>query len=167
MSFPYDQLTDDERVLVEEHPHWKTMLLPLAGSSLVLIACGWLAALTAGTELQQVAWIALGVLAAAAALHGLGTWLRRCCTHFVITDARVMFREGVLARNAMNIPLSRIASVRTEIDLNDRLFGCGSLVIESLSDQPLRFTDIPAVDDVHTALYQAVDGSTDHIVAIA
>lgn len=165
MPYPYSQLADGERVLEHQHPHWKKLLpsgLILAPS---LLGCGYLAALAVDTPVREPAWIALGVLAAALVLwFGLLPWLRWRSTHFVITSDKVMFREGLVARAGMNIPLSRVNSVRFEHDLNDRLFGCGTLIIESASDEPLEFDDIPAVEDVHTLLYRAADGDLDHPV---
>lgn len=161
MAYPQENLTSDEHVLAEQHPHWKVLLLPTLAAAASAAGCGYLAALAAGTPIQHAAWIALAALAAAAVLRFvLAPWLRWKTTHFVVTTDRVMFREGVVSRTGMNIPLSRIASVRVEIDLNDRLFGCGTLLIESQSEQPLRFSDIPAVEDVHTLIYQAVDGTS-------
>jgi hypothetical protein len=34
--------------------------------------------------------------------------------------------------------------------------GCGTLVIESASDEPLEFDDIPQVERVHSLLHQDV-----------
>jgi len=161
MSYPYDQLTDEETVLVRQHPHWKTLLLPLLTATAIVAGCGYLAVLAADTPLQPAAGLALAVLATVAALwFGLAPWLRWRTTHFVLTTQRVMCREGVISRSGMNIPLSRVSSVSTEIDLNDRLFGCGSLLVESSSEQPVRFDDIAHVERVHTLLYQAIDGDT-------
>lgn len=167
MAYPYSQLAEHERVLEHQHPHWK-MLIP-SGLILVpsLLGCGYLAALAADTPIRTTAWPALGVLAAVLAVwFGLLPWLRWTSTHFVVTTDKVMFREGVVSRAGMNIPLARINSVRFEHDLNDRLFGCGTLIIESASDEPLEFDDIPAVEDVHTLLYQAADGDIDHLPAL-
>ena len=166
MAYPHDQLTDGETVLVQQHPHWKVLLLPLLSAAGIVAACGYLAALTADTPIRQVAWITLATLGGIGLLwFALAPWLRWKTTHFVVTSTRVMCREGVLTRTGMNIPLSRVSSVSTEIDLNDRLFRCGSLLIESQSEQPVRFTDIPAVEDVHTLIYQVMDGDTDHLTA--
>lgn len=164
MRYPYNHLTNGETVLVHQHPHWKTLIPPGLATLVVVAGCAYLAALAAGSQLQPVAWIALGVVAAVAvAWFGLGRWLRWKTTHFVLTTDQIMFREGILSRTGMNIPLHRIASVQTEIDLNDRLFGCGTLVVESASAEPLRFNDIPAVEHTHTLLNHAIDGTTEHL----
>ncbi len=151
MSYPFDQISDDETVLVHSHQHWKCLILPGMGGGLVLTAA---AALTAAVPAEAA------LVVVAAAVIGLvvlvmAPVVRWKTTHFVVTDQKVMFREGVLRRSGMNIPVRRITSVRYEHDLNDRIFGCGSLIVEAMSEEPLTFTDIPNVEAVHNLLYDA------------
>jgi len=40
--------------------------------------------------------------------------------------------------------------------LFERMFGVGTLVMESASDDPLEFEDIPGIEEVHALLYQEV-----------
>ncbi len=81
-------------------------------------------------------------------------------THFVVTTRRVLVREGVLTRHGMDIPMSRINSVRFRHNIIERMLGCGTLIIESASDEPLEFDDIPQVERVYTLLYQEVAHET-------
>jgi uncharacterized membrane protein YdbT with pleckstrin-like domain len=77
-------------------------------------------------------------------------------THFVITDRRVMFRHGLLTRSGIDVPLARINSVEFRHGLLDRIMGTGTLIIESASQDPLEFHEIPRVEQVHSLLYQEV-----------
>jgi uncharacterized membrane protein YdbT with pleckstrin-like domain len=77
-------------------------------------------------------------------------------THFVITDRRVMFRHGVMTRSGIDIPLARINSVEFRHGLLDRMVGTGTLIVESASQDPLEFHDIPRVEQVHSLLYHEV-----------
>jgi uncharacterized membrane protein YdbT with pleckstrin-like domain len=77
-------------------------------------------------------------------------------THFVITDRRVMFRHGLMTRSGIDIPVARINSVEFRHGLLDRLFRTGTLIIESASQDPLEFHDIPRVEHVHSLLYHEV-----------
>ena len=77
-------------------------------------------------------------------------------THFVITDRRVMFRHGLLTRSGIDIPLARINSVEFRHGLLDRMLRTGTLIIESASQDPLEFHDIPRVERVHSLLYHEV-----------
>ncbi|MBO0841364.1 MAG: PH domain-containing protein, partial [Sciscionella sp.] len=116
------------------------------------------AALVSATSWHAIAWIAIAVVVVAAVVwFTLAPLLRWRTTHFVVTTDRVMAREGIINRTGLDIPLSRINSVRFEHSLWDRLFGAGTLIIESASDDPLEFDDIPEVERVHTLLYREVD----------
>jgi hypothetical protein len=42
------------------------------------------------------------------------------------------------------------------------MFRTGTLIIESASDDPLSFDDIPRVERVHSLLYQEVSDSQDY-----
>jgi uncharacterized membrane protein YdbT with pleckstrin-like domain len=75
----------------------------------------------------------------------------------VLTTRRVLVREGILSRSGIDIPINRINTVQFRHSLIDRLLGCGTLVIESASDEPLEFDDIPQVEKVHSLLYYEVN----------
>lgn len=158
MAYPEELLSDGERVVFHRHPHWK-MLLPPALVLLITIALGgYLAFLADDLGWRNVAWILIA--AVATVLVGrlfLLPLVRWRTTHFIVTTDRVMARDGVLNRKGLDIPLTRINSVRFEHGLIDRMVGCGTLIIESASDEPLRFEDIPKVERVHSLLYREIN----------
>lgn len=162
MAYPDDLLSSGEHVVIHRHPHWKMLIFPVFWL-LVVVALGtYLAGLVVDQSWATIAWI---VLAAVGLV--LITWLtlaplmRWRTTHFIVTSDRVMAREGVFKRTGLDIPLSRINSVRFEHSLIDRVLGCGTLIIESASDEPLEFDDIPSVEKVHTMLYREVNDNPD------
>jgi membrane protein YdbS with pleckstrin-like domain len=67
-----------------------------------------------------------------------------------------MFRHGLLTRQGIDIPLARINSVEFRHGLFDRMLRTGTLIIESASQDPLEFHDIPQVERVHSLLYHEV-----------
>jgi uncharacterized membrane protein YdbT with pleckstrin-like domain len=114
--------------------------------------------LVAGSSWQSYGWIGLAVVG------GIGlVWLtlvpllRWRTTHFVLTNRRVMVREGILTRSGIDIPIDRINTVQFRHSLIDRIVGCGTLIIESASDEPLEFDDVPQVERVHSLLYYEVN----------
>lgn len=162
MAYPDDLLSSGEHVVIHRHPHWKMLIFPVFWL-LVVVALGtYLAGLVVDQSWATIAWIALTliglVLVAWLTLAPLVRWRT---THFIITSERVMAREGVFKRTGLDIPLSRINSVRFEHSLLDRVLGCGTLIIESASDEPLEFDDIPSVERVHTLLYREVNDNPD------
>ncbi|WP_112264773.1 PH domain-containing protein [Lentzea terrae] len=162
MAYPDDLLSSGEHVVIHRHPHWKMLIFPVFWL-LVVVALGtYLAGLVVDQPWATIAWIALAVIGLV-----LITWLtlaplmRWRTTHFIVTSDRVMAREGVFKRTGLDIPLSRINSVRFEHSLIDRVLGCGTLIIESASDEPLEFDDIPSVERVHSLLYREVNDNPD------
>jgi uncharacterized membrane protein YdbT with pleckstrin-like domain len=75
----------------------------------------------------------------------------------VVTNRRVLVREGVLTRTGFEIPMNRITSVQFRQTVLERMFGCGTLSVDSASDEPLDFADIPRVTQVYSLLYEASD----------
>ncbi|WP_330272535.1 PH domain-containing protein [Lentzea sp. NBC_00516] len=162
MAYPDDLLSSGEHVVIHKHPHWKMLIFPVFWL-LVVVALGtYLAGLVGDQSWAAVAWIALAVVGVVLILWLTLTPLARWrTTHFIITSDRVMYREGVFKRTGLDIPLARVNSVRFEHSFLDRLLGCGTLIIESASDEPLEFDDIPSVEKVHTMLYREVNDNPD------
>ncbi|GAA3540009.1 PH domain-containing protein [Amycolatopsis ultiminotia] len=160
MAYPDDLLSQNEHVVVHSHPHFKMLIFPFVGFLITVAAAIWLL-LVAGDApgpWNNVAMIAIGVVAIVLVVWlFLAPLVRWRTTHFIVTTDRLIAREGVLKRTGIDIPLSRINSVQFEHGLLDRVFGCGTLIIESASDEPLRFDDIPHVERVHTVIYREVN----------
>ncbi|MCE6999383.1 PH domain-containing protein [Saccharothrix sp. S26] len=158
MAYPDDLLSTGEHVVIHQHPHWKTLVVP----ALVLVVAvgggGWLAVLVSDFGWASIARVVLAVVVAVlVAWLALAPVIRWRTTHFIITSERVMYRIGVFKRTGLDIPLGRIDSIRFEHTLLDRVLGCGTLVIESASDEPLEFDDIGRVEKVHSMLYREIN----------
>ncbi len=157
MAYPDGLLVEGEQVVVHRHPHWRMLVVPVLVLLLVVGGTSFLAALVSAQSWAVWAWLGLAV--AGLALAGRFTVfpvVRWRTTHFVVTDRRVLVREGVLTRHGMDIPLRRISSVQVRNSLLERMLGSGTLVIESESDESLEFDDVPGVRRVHALLYNEV-----------
>ena len=165
MGYPQDTLAVDEQLVLHRHPHLKTLVLPFL--ALVVLTTGAVLAYRWSTraDISDTAETTVGVATGAVWLIGI-LWLfgwpvlRWATTHFVITDRRVMFRTGVITRTGIDIPLTRINTVQFRHGLIDRILRTGTLIIESASDDPLEFNDIPGVERVHSLLYDEVYDSS-------
>ena len=161
MGYPDNVLAPDERIVLHRHPHWKRLI----SAVLVLVVCTGVAVFVAAV-VEQTAWnqtaknVVLSVTGAIwmVLVGWLTLWpfLNWLTTHFVITDRRVMFRHGLLTRSGIDIPLARINSVEFRHGVIDRLMRTGTLIIESASQDPLEFYDIPRLEWVHSLLYHEV-----------
>jgi uncharacterized membrane protein YdbT with pleckstrin-like domain len=161
MGYPDNALAAGEQVVIHRHPHWKRLILPVLALLLVtaLAAVGsgfvnstqW-AQLTKNI-LQGVIWGIWLTLIGWLTVWPFLTWLT---THFVVTNRRVMYRHGVLTRSGIDIPLARINSVEFRDKIFERMFRTGTLIIESASQDPLEFYNIPRLREVHALLYHEV-----------
>jgi uncharacterized membrane protein YdbT with pleckstrin-like domain len=154
VAYPDELLVEGERVVMHKHPHWKMLVVPVLALLLVVAIGSYLAALAGSQTWAHWAWLALAVV-------GLGLLIRFTVvpvarwrtTHFVVTTRRVLVREGVFTRRGIDIPLKRINSVQFRHTIFERIVGSGTLIIESASDEPLEFDDVPGVEKVHMLLY--------------
>ncbi|HVH24260.1 MAG TPA: PH domain-containing protein [Pseudonocardia sp.] len=161
MAYPDELLVEGEQVVVHRHPHWKKIILPVLALLLVAGLGSYLAALVSAQTWSSWGWVVLvGLCLALVGWLTVIPVIRWRTTHFVVTNRRVLVREGVLTRQGIDIPMSRINSVRFRHNLLERMLGCGTLVIESASDEALEFDDIPNVERVYTLLYQEVAHET-------
>lgn len=141
------------------HPHWKTLVVP------VLLTFVVVAVLLVGEVLipgNKWAGIERLVLAAVAIVL-LMWWLMYPIlvwrtTVYEVTTRRMRLRDGILTRNGRDIPLSRITDVSFRKGLLDRLVGSGTLVVESAGEHgELALTAIPHVERVSALLFQLVE----------
>jgi membrane protein YdbS with pleckstrin-like domain len=155
----YDSLAAGEEPVLILHPHWKTLVRPIALTFLVV------AALLAGEVVIPSGRTAdaerLGLAVVAIVL--LMWWLtypllRWRTTVYELTSRRMRLRDGIIARHGRDIPLSRITDVSYRKGPLDRLLGCGTLVVESAGEHgEIRLTEIPHVERVQSTLFQLVE----------
>ncbi|MBO0864530.1 MAG: PH domain-containing protein [Mycobacterium sp.] len=161
MGYPDKALADDEQVVLHRHPHWKRLIGAVIVLLLATAVASFVAAVVNSTDWEQTAknvifaviWAIWLVVVGWLTLWPYLSWVT---THFVITDRRVMFRHGVLSRSGIDIPLARINSVEFRHGFVDRIVRTGTLIIESASQDPLEFYDVPRVEQVHALLYHEV-----------
>lgn len=159
MAYSPKGLAQDERIVLDLHPHWKALVAPVIILLLTCAVSGFgLAAVPEG-DWQGRARVAVGAAAAGVLL----AWvvvpvLRWRTTHFVVTDRRVLMRSGVLARQGRDVPLSRINDITFSHTVLERVLGCGTLVIESAGERgQVTLADIPRVEEVQRTVYELVE----------
>jgi uncharacterized membrane protein YdbT with pleckstrin-like domain len=153
MAYPKKLLSEDERVVLETHPHWKTLVVPFLELLVVLAVAGFLLA-----QDWWPRWITV-VIALLFALVLFGVpFLRWRTTLFVITNRRVVTRAGILTRTGRDVPLNRINDVTFSENLLERVLRCGTLVVESAGERgQVVLTDIPRVAEVQHQLYELTE----------
>jgi uncharacterized membrane protein YdbT with pleckstrin-like domain len=159
MAYPQKKLNPDETVALDSHPHWWFLVEPLASLvGAVLLGIVVLAKTDAGSNLRKVSqWIDIVLLVGTSGWL-LGRYLRWSTIHFVITSQRLIYREGLLARSGIEIPLERVNNVNFTQGFVERILGAGNLLIESGGeDGQQRFTDIRHPEDVQNLIHTQME----------
>lgn len=163
MGFDRSLAAGEEAVMILR-PHWKTLVRPILLTFVVV------AVLLAGEVLIPVSKAAAAErLALAVVAIALIMWwlmyplLRWRTTVYELTNRRMRLRDGIVARNGRDIPLSRITDVSFRKGPLDRLLGSGTLIVESAGEHgQLRLTEIPDVERVQATLFQLVEDERAH-----
>ena len=159
MTYPRRLLNDHETVTVEVHPHWWFLWAPCVALLLSIVAAiATLRFTDADTATRTVAgWASIAALAISA------TWLvvryaKWLTTHFVITNRRIIFRAGLLAKRGVEIPIDRVNTVHFSQGVFERLVGAGDLLIESGGESgQQRFTDIRQPDRIQRVIHAEIE----------
>ncbi len=157
VTYPDDLLVDGERVAWHDHPHWSTQLRPAAAFPLTAAVCCFLAAAVRLQPWAPLAWLVVGLLGAVVVLRCTVLPLARWrVTHIVVTDRRLLVREGLMSRQGLDIPIDRIGSVRVRCTPFERLVGCGTLIVDTGDAEPMRFRDVGRVERVQARLHREI-----------
>ncbi|GAA4593226.1 hypothetical protein GCM10023107_26180 [Actinoplanes octamycinicus] len=109
--------------------------------------------------------IGLGLVAAIMLYHavryGVHPLIQWRCTHYVLTNERLLTQSGVLVRERRDLPLNRVNDHALTQSLLDRVFGTGTLVIDSIGEQTARLSGVPRAQQVQTRLYELIELSPD------
>ena len=161
MPYPKKNLNANETIALDMHPHWwyfAEAAFALLGSIVLGII---VATQTDGDTNARKA----GTIVALALLVGTALWLvvrylKWITTNFVITSHRLIFRQGVVAKSGIEIPLERVNNVNFSQSVFERMLGAGDLLIESGGeDGQQRFTDIRKPDKVQNLIHAQAEGA--------
>jgi uncharacterized membrane protein YdbT with pleckstrin-like domain len=78
-------------------------------------------------------------------------------TYFVFTSHRLIYRQGVVSRDGVEIPLERVNNVNFTQSVVERMLGVGDLLIESGGkDGQQKFTDIAQPERVQNIIHSTI-----------
>ena len=161
MAFSGKLLAEGEGVVLDLHPHWKTAVAPITVLLAVIGAGAFLLAWMPDGSLHQTGQIAVVVVGLGLLwTYSLLPLLRWRTTHFVVTDRRVLVRQGIVARSGRDVPLTRINDITFSHTVLERALGCGTLVVESAGERgQVVLSAVPAVEKVQRRLYELVEAT--------
>jgi uncharacterized membrane protein YdbT with pleckstrin-like domain len=144
MSYIQRVLQPGETVVHEARLH---PLIFLPALFLLLIA---LALLVASTQFaDQKIIIGLEAAAAMFGLLALASWvraaIRRATTELAVTDRRVIYKSGLLARHTLEMNRSKVESVDVDQSILGRIFSFGTIIVRGTggSLEPIRLISDP------------------------
>lgn len=157
VAYPDDLLVEGERVALYSHPHWRTCVGPAAVFLFAVAVAAFVAAVVRLQAWAPLGWLVLAVLATAVvARYTVMPLMRWRSTHLVVTNHRLLVREGVFSRSGIDVPIGRVDSVRTRRTLGERLAGCGTLLVDAGGEEPMRFAEVPDVERVQALLHREI-----------
>jgi len=150
-------LNDGESVILGMRQHPKALFLPLLALVALLAFAVVVQRLVDQEIVTLVAWVIAGVGILWYVVRPFLLWLT--AVH-AITDRRLITRWGIITRRGHDIPLHRISDVSLEINLIDRPFGCGTLIITNASTNGhVHLHDIPRVEKTKLLLHNLINGT--------
>lgn len=148
MAISKKLLNPGERLIVSTRQHPKALFGPIL-ALVVLLAVGVLAQVRLDDDgfqetLTYIVWVLALIGILWFTVRPFLVWLT---TVHAFTDRRLITRNGIITRRGHDIPLARVSDISIEINLIDRPFGCGSLLIADASTHGMvRLNDIPHVE---------------------
>ena len=156
MPFPRRLLNDHETMILDLHPHWWFF-----GSPLVALVASMFAGLAVLAQLDGILRTLVGYVVLAAIIVSTATLIVRLIkwrtTYFVVTSHRLIYRQGVVARDGVEIPLERVNNVNFSQSMFERLLGVGDLLVESGGqDGQQQFSDVAQPEKVQNIIHSTI-----------
>lgn len=150
MSISRKVLGEGEQVLHHTRTHWKALIVPVLIMAVFVAAAAFGVTLVPSGEYEGYVKLAIvGVAFLVVLIWTVWPFLVWIAESYMLTDQRLLTRQGVITRTGRDIPLGRINDVSHERDLIDRILGCGTLVIWSAGEKGrIELYDIPQVETV-------------------
>ena len=158
MSYVRKVLLPGERVIYETGLHWlvygRAVLIFLVALALA-VGAGY-----APSDSANLVLLLAGVTAVVGLLFFILAAIRRASTELAVTDQRVVFKRGIIARHTIEMNRSKVESVDVDQSLLGRICGYGTVRLrgtggtlepmETIAD-PLTFRSHITVEPVRQA----------------
>jgi uncharacterized membrane protein YdbT with pleckstrin-like domain len=158
VPFPRKLLNDGEEVVIDQRPHWSFLVGPVLAAIAVIVVA--VAILVAFPSAPGAVIVVILLCLAAAMVWLAGRYTRWASTSFVLTNSRIVYRTGVVARRGREIPLDRLNDISVHQSLLERLVGSGRLYLESAGAMGQEaFIGVPECVTVQKAIHQQLTQS--------
>jgi len=157
MAYPARLLSDGEHIEYETRPHWRVLLVPLLAFFLIVGVSAYLFGKVASNSEWQdgVRWLVFLLAAAAFSYWVIRPLIFWSTTLYVFTNRRIITRTGLVARHGRDMPLSRVNDVSFNHTVLERIFNCGTLMVESAGERgQLQIDNVPDVETLQREIYR-------------
>ena len=165
MALSQKLLSQDEIVVRHMHTHIKKLLPAIIVESILVIVAAvgsFYVPENARYWALPTIWIAVLLLSIPLILV---PWIKWITTTYTVTTKRVITRTGVIKRTGHDLPLTRISDIQIEKDFDDRIFGCGTLALQTSADDPLLLVDVQKVEkvqvEISNLIFHDIQGAID------
>lgn len=156
MPFPQRLIADNEDIVLDLHPHWWFFGPSSLGLGGALVLTLWVNSVLTGWLQTAATYVGLGmvIVCSAILIVELVKWRT---TYFVVTTDRVIYRQGVVARTGIEIPLKSISNVNFHQSVIERLLGVGDILVQSGGeDGEQTFSDISRPEEVQNIVNSCI-----------
>lgn len=154
-------LNENEELILDIHPHW-WYFAQSGGAAIAAVVAWYVGASRIDGGFMEWLPKGLGIVFALALVWVGWEYLQWRFTNFAVTNARVIYQEGLLSKKGVEIPLERVNNVNFSQTVIERILGAGDLLIESGGqDGQQRFTDIKRPQEVKKILLNHVQRRID------
>jgi membrane protein YdbS with pleckstrin-like domain len=120
------------------HPviYWRAILLLVI--AIILAVAAWYTA--DNQNLGLALRIAAAIFALLALSSALRAFIRRASTELAVTDQRVIYKTGLLARHTLEMNRAKVESVTVDQTVSGRLSGYGTVTVRGVGSafEPIR-----------------------------
>ena len=154
MTFSERNLTEGEHIITKFRPHWRLLFVPVGWVLLGLVAI-WVVYAVIPWENTTFQLVAMGLILIALIPLTLSPLITWWFTTYILTNARLVTRSGMIARHGVEIPLENINNVLFHQGPIERILKSGDLLVESAGESgQSRFRSIPQPEEFQTLLYK-------------
>jgi uncharacterized membrane protein YdbT with pleckstrin-like domain len=156
MPYPKQLVNQGENVVLDLRPHWWYFSKHIFTGIPLLILLVLL--FEVHGDVRKYSGAVYFVLLLVWALWLAYEYLQWRFTYFVVSDQRVVFRTGVVAKHGVEIPLERINNINFNQNIWNRVIGAGDLAIESAGREgQTTFDNVRHPDGVQQEIYRQME----------
>jgi uncharacterized membrane protein YdbT with pleckstrin-like domain len=125
-------LQPGETIVYMTKLHWLVYLWAISLLVISLILAVAASSTASSQNLSLAFWVAALIFVLLALSSALRAFIRRATTELAVTDQRVIYKTGLLARHTLEMNRAKVESVTVDQTMLGRLFGYGTVTVRGI-----------------------------------